>query len=86
MFRRDEEEAVPASTFHAEPAYKAEPEPAESTQFSRPKAVVPEKKTTDTPRPEGMPQSSATPSNVPKKYMFPPLSCLQKGKGGGGDC
>ncbi len=85
MFRRDEEEAVPASTFHAEPAYKAEPEPAESTQFSRPKAVVPEKKTTDTPRPEGMPQSSATPSNVPKKYMFPPLSCLQKGKGGGGD-
>ena len=85
MFRRDEEEAVPASTFHAEPAYKAEPEPAESTQFSRPKAVVPEKKTTDTPRPEGMPQSSTTPSNVPKKYMFPPLSCLQKGKGGGGD-
>ena len=85
MFRRDEEEAVPASTFHAEPAYKAEPEPAESTPFSRPKAVVPEKKTTDTPRPEGMPQSSATPSNVPKKYMFPPLSCLQKGKGGGGD-
>ena len=85
MFRRDEEEAVPASTFHAEPTYKAEPEPAESTQFSRPKAVVPEKKTTDTPRPEGMPQSSATPSNVPKKYMFPPLSCLQKGKGGGGD-
>ena len=85
MFRRDEEEAVPASTFHAEPAYKAEPEPAENTQFSRPKAVVPEKKTTDTPRPEGMPQSSATPSNVPKKYMFPPLSCLQKGKGGGGD-
>ncbi len=85
MFRRDEEEAVPASTFHAEPAYKAEPEPAESTQFSRPKAVVPEKKNTDTPRPEGMPQSSATPSNVPKKYMFPPLSCLQKGKGGGGD-
>ena len=85
MFRRDKEEAVPASTFHAEPAYKAEPEPAESTQFSRPKAVVPEKKTTDTPRPEGMPQSSATPSNVPKKYMFPPLSCLQKGKGGGGD-
>lgn len=85
MFRRDEEEAVPASTFHAESAYKAEPEPAESTQFSRPKAVVPEKKTTDTPRPEGMPQSSATPSNVPKKYMFPPLSCLQKGKGGGGD-
>ena len=85
MFRRDEEEAVPASTFHAEPAYKAEPERAESTQFSRPKAVVPEKKTTDTPRPEGMPQSSATPSNVPKKYMFPPLSCLQKGKGGGGD-
>lgn len=85
MFRRDEEEAVPASTFHAEPAYKAEPEPAESTQFSRPKAVVPEKKTTGTPRPEGMPQSSATPSNVPKKYMFPPLSCLQKGKGGGGD-
>lgn len=85
MFRRDEEEAVPASTFHAEPAYKTEPEPAESTQFSRPKAVVPEKKTTDTPRPEGMPQSSTTPSNVPKKYMFPPLSCLQKGKGGGGD-
>ena len=85
MFRRDEEEAVPASTFHAEPAYKAEPEPEESTQFSRPKAVVPEKKTTDTPRPEGMPQSSTTPSNVPKKYMFPPLSCLQKGKGGGGD-
>lgn len=85
MFRRDEEEAVPASTFHAEPACKAEPEPAESTQFSRPKAVVPEKKTTDTQRPEGMPQSSATPSNVPKKYMFPPLSCLQKGKGGGGD-
>lgn len=85
MFRRDEEEAVPASTFHVEPAYKAEPEPAESTQFSRPKAVVPEKKTTDTPRPEGMPQSSTTPSNVPKKYMFPPLSCLQKGKGGGGD-
>ena len=85
MFRRDEEEAVPASTFHAESAYKAEPEPTESTQFSRPKAVVPEKKTTDTPRPEGMPQSSATPSNVPKKYMFPPLSCLQKGKGGGGD-
>ena len=85
MFRRDEEEAVPASTFHAEPAYKAEPEPAENTQFSRPKAVVPEKKTTDTPRPEGMPQSSTTPSNVPKKYMFPPLSCLQKGKGGGGD-
>lgn len=85
MFRRDEEEAVPASTFHAEPAYKAEPEPAESTPFSRPKAVVPEKKTTDTPRPEGMLQSSATPSNVPKKYMFPPLSCLQKGKGGGGD-
>lgn len=85
MFRRDEEEAVPASTFHAEPAYKAEPEPAENTPFSRPKAVVPEKKTTDTPRPEGMPQSSATPSNVPKKYMFPPLSCLQKGKGGGGD-
>ncbi|CDA69179.1 putative uncharacterized protein [Clostridium sp. CAG:510] len=85
MFRRDEEEAVPASTFHAEPAYKAEPEPAESTPFSRPKAVVPEKKTTDTPRPEGMPQSSTTPSNVPKKYMFPPLSCLQKGKGGGGD-
>lgn len=85
MFRRDEEEAVPASTFHAEPAYKAEPEPAESTQFCRPKAVVPEKKTTDTPRPEGMPQSSTTPSNVPKKYMFPPLSCLQKGKGGGGD-
>lgn len=85
MFRRDEEEAVPASTFHAESAYKAEPEPAENTQFSRPKAVVPEKKTTDTPRPEGMPQSSATPSNVPKKYMFPPLSCLQKGKGGGGD-
>lgn len=85
MFRRDEEEAVPVSTFHAEPAYKAEPERAESTQFSRPKAVVPEKKTTDTPRPEGMPQSSATPSNVPKKYMFPPLSCLQKGKGGGGD-
>lgn len=85
MFRRDEEEAVPASTFHAEPAYKAEPERAESTQFSRPKAVVPEKKTTDTPRPEGMPQSSTTPSNVPKKYMFPPLSCLQKGKGGGGD-
>lgn len=85
MFRRDEEEAVPASTFYAEPAYKAEPEPAESTQFSRPKAVVPEKKTTDTPRPEGMPQSSTTPSNVPKKYMFPPLSCLQKGKGGGGD-
>ena len=32
-----------------------------------------------------MPQSSTTPSNVPKKYMFPPLSCLQKGKGGGGD-
>ena len=85
MFRRDEEEAVPASAFHTEPAYTAEPEPAESTQFSRPKAVVPEKKTTDTPRPEGMPQSSATPSNVPKKYMFPPLSCLQKGKGGGGD-
>ena len=85
MFRRDEEEAVPASTFHAESAYKAEPEPTESTQFSRPKAVVPEKKTTDTPRPECMPQSSATPSNVPKKYMFPPLSCLQKGKGGGGD-
>ncbi len=85
MFRRDEEEAVPASTFHAEPDYKAEPERAESTQFSRPKAVVPEKKTTDTPRPEGMPQSSTTPSNVPKKYMFPPLSCLQKGKGGGGD-
>ena len=85
MFRRDEEEAVPASTFHAEPAYKAEPELEESTQFSRPKAVVPEKKTTDTPRPEGMPQSSTTPSNVPKKYMFPPLSCLQKGKGGGGD-
>ena len=85
MFRRDEEEAVPASAFHTEPAYTAEPEPAESTQFSRPKAVVPEKKTTDTPRPEGMPQNSTTPSNVPKKYMFPPLSCLQKGKGGGGD-
>ena len=85
MFRRDEEEAVPAVAFHAEPAYSAEPEPVESTQFSRPKAVVPEKKTTDTPRPEGMPQNSTTPSNVPKKYMFPPLSCLQKGKGGGGD-
>lgn len=84
MFRRDEE-AVPTSAFHAEPAYTAEPEPVESTQFSRPKAVVPEKKTTDTPRPEGMPQNSTTPSNVPKKYMFPPLSCLQKGKGGGGD-
>ena len=83
MFRRDEEEAVPATAFHAEPACKAEP--AESTQFSRPRAIVPEKKATDTPRPEGMPQSSATPSNVPKKYMFPPLSCLQKGKGGGGD-
>lgn len=118
MFRRDEEEAVPASAFHTEPAYTTEPEsayttepestyptapqpeassykpaakpyePTEtagSTQFSRPKAVVPEKKTTDTPRPEGMPQNSTTPSNVPKKYMFPPLSCLQKGKGGGGD-
>ncbi|MGN1147411.1 MAG: DNA translocase FtsK 4TM domain-containing protein [Lachnospiraceae bacterium] len=68
------------------PGYgEQEPSVSQGAAMHRPVAKLPAE-----PKPEGMDgQIAADIQNaekkVPKKYIFPPLSRLQKGKGGGGD-
>ncbi len=60
-------------------------EPAEAAAVShRPVAKLPEKKKEDS-QSGIVPESAAARGKLPGKYIFPPLSRLQKGKGGGGD-
>lgn len=60
-------------------------EPAEAAAVShRPVAKLPEKKKEDSQN-GIVPESAAARGKLPGKYIFPPLSRLQKGKGGGGD-
>ena len=60
----------------------ARAEASERSERERPTARMPQKKEGTS---EVLPEMQNTDRKVPKKYIFPPLSRLQKGAGGGGD-